>query len=61
MCPDFSLAGDILLAIRTVSAALETEWHSMRQRWQDFLNTVFPSTGNCYLLKFVPLIGTSLS
>ena len=56
-----ALAGDILRAVRTVSAALEAEWVSMRQKWQDFLTNVFPNTNDCYLLKFVPLIGTSLS
>jgi hypothetical protein len=56
-----ALAGDILLAIRAVSAALEAEWVSTRQKWQDFLSAIFPHTNNCYLFRFVPLIGTSTS
>lgn len=53
-----AFAGAILLSIRTVSAALETEWTAMTQRWHAFLTTVFPDPSACYLLKFVPLIGS---
>jgi hypothetical protein len=53
-----ALAGEILRTVRTASTALETEWGSMKQKWQDFLSTVFPNTDNCYLHRFVPLIGT---
>ena len=53
-----AFAGAILLPIRTVSAALEAEWTAMTQRWQAFLSTVFPDPSTCYLLKFIPLIGS---
>lgn len=56
-----ALAGDILLALREVSDALEEAWASMTTRWESFLSTIFAGIGNCYLLRFVPLIGTSPS
>ncbi|MEX0806822.1 MAG: hypothetical protein WD688_26400 [Candidatus Binatia bacterium] len=56
-----ALVGNILLFIRAVNAAIEAEWQAMRQRWQDFLTIVFPDPTKCYLLKFVPLIGSDLS
>jgi hypothetical protein len=56
-----ALAGEILLLIRAASAAVESEWMTMNQRWQTFLTGLFPDPNPCYLLKFVPLIGTSLS
>jgi hypothetical protein len=55
-----ALVGNILLTIRAVSTAIEAEWLAMRQRWLSFLSTVFPSPNKCYLLKFVPLIGSEL-
>lgn len=56
-----ALTGEILLLIRAASAAVESEWMTMNQRWQEFLARLFPNSSTCYLLKFVPLIGTSLS
>ena len=56
-----ALAGDILLALREVSNALEGAWASMTRRWEGFLSTIFAEIDNCYLLRFVPLIGTSPS
>ena len=56
-----ALAGDILLALREVSHALEEAWASMTRRWESFLRTIFAEIDNCYLLRFVPLIGTSPS
>jgi hypothetical protein len=56
-----ALVGNILLFIRGVNAAIDAEWVAMRQRWLDFLSTVFPNPNNCYLLKFVPLIGSDLA
>ncbi len=54
-----ALAGDILLALREVSNALEGAWASMTRKWESFLSTIFAEIDNCYLLRFVPLIGTS--
>ena len=56
-----ALAGDILLALREVSHALEEEWAFLTRRWESFLRTIFAEGDNCYLLRFVPLIGTSTS
>ena len=56
-----ALAGDILLALREVSIALEDAWISMTRRWESFLRMIFAEIDNCYLLRFVPLIGTSTS
>ena len=56
-----ALAGDILLALREVSNALEGAWASMTRKWESFLSTIFAEIDNCYLLRFVPLIGTSPS
>jgi hypothetical protein len=56
-----ALAGDIILRIRAANQAIELEWTSMRQRWLDFLATVFPNPTECYLPKFVPLIGSTLN
>ena len=56
-----ALAGDILLALREVSNDLEDAWVSMTIRWERFLRRIFAEIDNCYLLRFVPLIGTSTS
>ena len=56
-----ALAGDILLFIRAANQAIEAEWISMIQRWKGLLATVFPDSAKCYLLKFVPLIGSGLN
>ena len=56
-----ALAGDILLALRQVSSTLEEAWASMMKKWESFLSTIFAEIDNCYLLRFVPLIGTSTS
>ena len=56
-----ALAGDILLALREVSHALEEAWASMTRRWESFLKTIFAEIDNSYLLRFVLLIGTSPS
>ena len=56
-----ALAGDILLALRKVNSALEEAWASMMRKWESFLSTIFAEIDNCYLLRFVPLIGTSPS
>ncbi len=56
-----ALAGDIILRVRAASGAIELEWVGMRARWQAFLATVFPNSSECYLLKFVPLIGSALN
>ena len=56
-----ALAGDILLLIRAANHGIETEWITMIQRWKSLLATVFPNSADCYLLKFVPLIGSGLN
>ncbi len=53
-----ALAGDILLALREASDALEEAWASMTRGWENFLRTIFAEIDNCYLLRFIPLIGT---
>lgn len=54
-----ALAGDIIHLVRTTSPGLENEWMTMKQRWLDFLTTIFPDQNDCYLHKFVPLIGST--
>ncbi len=54
-----ALAADILSPILGASVVLQNEWTKMKQKWQDFLNEVFPNTSTCYLLKFVPLLGST--
>ena len=56
-----ALAGDILLALRKVNNTLEDAWISITKRWKSFLSTIFAEMDNCYLLRFVPLIGTKVS
>jgi len=53
-----ALAGEIILSIRGASGGIEAEWVTISQRWQSFLATVFPNPSDCYLLRFVPLIGS---
>ncbi len=53
-----ALAGEIIRSIRCASGEIETEWVTISQRWQNFLTTVFPNPNDCYLRKFVPLIGS---
>ncbi len=56
-----ALAGDIILFIRAGSESIEMEWIKMVDRWKSFLTTIFPDQSQCYLLKFVPLIGSTLN
>lgn len=56
-----AFAGDIILSIRVVSEPLEVEWTTMREKWGEFLGAIFPDSNTCYLLKFVPLIGTAIN
>ena len=53
-----ALAGEIIFLIRSASGGIEAEWVTISQRWQSFLTTIFPMPNDCYLLKFVPLIGS---
>ncbi len=53
-----AFAAAIILLIRSASAGIEVAWLTMTQRWQEFLATVFPIPDDCYLLKFVPLVGS---
>ena len=53
-----ALAGDILSPLCGANIALQNEWTKMNQKWQDFLSAIFPGTSTCYLLKFVPLLGS---
>ena len=54
-----ALAADILLPLRGASVALQTEWKTMHQKWRQFLNAIFDDQSTCYLLKFVPLLGSA--
>ena len=56
-----ALAGDIVLAIRQGSQAIDMEWVNVIERWKNFLGTLFPDPTECYLLKFIPLIGSSVN
>jgi len=56
-----AFAGDIISSIRVVSGPLEVEWTAMREKWGQFLEAIFRDPNTCYLLKFVPLIGTALN
>lgn len=53
-----AFAGAIILSIRAENSNLEAEWAAMTKRWQDLLSRIFPNPNTCYLLKFVPLIGS---
>ena len=53
-----ALIGDIFLSLQNANSALRSEWISTARRWQKFLQDIFSNANNCYLLKFVPLIGT---
>lgn len=55
-----ALIGDIFLSLRNENSALRDEWVSATLRWRQFLNCLFSDTENCYLLKFIPLIGTEI-
>jgi hypothetical protein len=55
----FALAGEIIRSIRSVSPHIEAEWASVTQRWRGLLGTVFPDPTKCYLLKFIPLVGSA--
>jgi len=56
-----ALAGDIILSIREVSHAIDMEWINVIERWKTFLAMVFPDPSECYLLKFIPLIGSTVN
>lgn len=56
-----ALAADILSSTSSASRALQTEWVTMHQKWSDFLDMIFPNPSTCYLLKFIPLIGSGLN
>ncbi len=56
-----ALIGDIFLSLRVVNSALQEEWTSRVLVWNQFLSNLFSGPANCYLLKFIPLIGTKLS
>lgn len=53
-----ALAGDIIRSIRSESNEIDSEWRNLSQNWQNLLGNVFPQPNNCYLLRFVPLIGS---
>jgi hypothetical protein len=53
-----ALAGEIIRSIRPENLSIDAEWSAMLERWQDFLAAIFPDSRDCYLLKFVPLIGS---
>jgi hypothetical protein len=56
-----ALAGDIILSIREASHAIDIEWTNVIEKWKNFLGTLFPDPSACYLLKFIPLIGSSVN
>ena len=53
-----ALIEDILSPLREESAALQNKWTAMHIKWRDFLDAIFPDPNTCYLLKFVPLLGS---
>lgn len=53
-----AFAGDILTGIRAASQNIEAEWNTMLEGWKDFLAELFRNSSDCYLVKFVPLIGS---
>jgi hypothetical protein len=55
-----ALVADILFSIRGANVRLDAEWAAINHEWRQFLDTVFPSPNTCYLLKFIPLMGTGI-